>query len=52
MQLGGHLPIAVDLTTGTCRFIDREQAAVHSNGPEFRVRHDRWSTPAFGPVAA
>ncbi len=26
MQLGGNLPIAVDLTTGTCRFIDREEA--------------------------
>lgn len=26
MQLGGNLPVAVDLTTGTCRFIDWEEA--------------------------
>ncbi|MEV4920929.1 hypothetical protein AB0K47_29495 [Streptomyces tirandamycinicus] len=26
MQLGGNLPIAVDLTDGSCRFIDWEEA--------------------------
>ncbi|MFH8885919.1 hypothetical protein [Streptomyces californicus] len=26
MQLGGNLPVAVDLTSGTCRFIDWEEA--------------------------
>ncbi|WP_420168610.1 hypothetical protein [Streptomyces violaceoruber] len=26
MQLGGNLPVAVDLVTGTCRFIDWEEA--------------------------
>ncbi|MFB6815522.1 hypothetical protein ACFCV8_13380 [Streptomyces sp. NPDC056347] len=26
MQLGGNLPVAVDLTNGSCRFIDWEEA--------------------------
>ncbi|MFF4054051.1 hypothetical protein ACFYZ5_46615 [Streptomyces chartreusis] len=26
MQLGGNLPIAVDLTSGSCRFIDWDEA--------------------------
>ncbi|MFF0111937.1 hypothetical protein [Streptomyces prasinus] len=26
MQLGGNLPVALDLTTGACRFIDWEEA--------------------------
>ncbi|MFI6057780.1 hypothetical protein [Streptomyces sp. NPDC051286] len=26
MQLGGNLPVAVDLTTGSCRFIDWAEA--------------------------
>jgi hypothetical protein len=26
MQLGGNLPVAVDLTTGSCRFIGWEEA--------------------------
>ncbi|MCX4655755.1 hypothetical protein OG473_09005 [Streptomyces anulatus] len=26
MQLGGNLPVTVDLTTGSCRFIDWEEA--------------------------
>ncbi|MEU6057825.1 hypothetical protein [Streptomyces sp. NPDC047097] len=26
MQLGGNLPVAVDLTTGDCRFLDWEEA--------------------------
>ncbi|MFC9457402.1 hypothetical protein ACFVDQ_19660 [Streptomyces sp. NPDC057684] len=26
MQLGGNLPIAVDLSTGVCRFIDWDEA--------------------------
>ncbi|MFE3474796.1 MULTISPECIES: hypothetical protein [unclassified Streptomyces] len=31
MQLGGNLPVAVDLTTGACRFIDWDEVEVFSD---------------------